>query len=159
MKKNGVVFYQTEQNRFDTIANFNLGPGKGWYTYKWDSLNCSQFIKRIKTTINDTGHISINGIYLKSMTVTLAPYTTTFTIIERIGPTFGFLYQYYECFFDAYGYYGNFSCYKDNQLGIYNLNNSTGCNFMSIKETPFLPSLIIDHNTNEKKFILITVVV
>lgn len=138
-ENNGVIFYQTGPQRFDTIANFNAGIGGGWYVNGWDS-SCVKhppiFEPRKKIVVLDTGHTQINGFSLKSLTVTTtAQNTSTYTIVERVGPLKGFLHQYYCCASDCWNYLGDFNCYKDDGFGIYSKPGVSACNFVSVKET------------------------
>lgn len=119
-EQNKVIYrYNTVDNIFDTIANFNANIGDKWRSAKLaqaGSFPCPNPTPVV--TVIDTGQVQINGIFLRKLKVTLQPvYSYTADIIEKIGGSV-FLFPYYICASDAYTY-GNFVCYKDNNFALY----------------------------------------
>lgn len=119
-EQNKVIYrYNTVDSIFDTIANFNANIGDKWRSAKLaqtGSFPCPNPTPVV--TVIDTGRVQINGIFLRTLKVTLPPaYSYTANIIEKIGGS-AFLFPYYICASDAYSY-GNFVCYKDNNFALY----------------------------------------
>jgi hypothetical protein len=156
-ESNGVIFYQTGPQRFDTIANFNANIGDGWYVAGW--TNSCDF-PQTKIVVYDTGHVTINGEYLKRLRIdsTSAGAQYGLYIVEKIGPTFNsFLYQSNCCHIDCWNEMGNFRCYKDDNFGLYSKPGYSDCNFVSVKENSSdLKNIKLFPNPNKGQFTIET---
>lgn len=152
-EENGVIFYLTDYERFDTIANFNAAIGQGWYIPDWDTT-CGY--GRLKLIVTDTGHVTINDINLRKVSVYQSDYPSNYTydIIERVGSLQGFFYPYYSCELDSWDYLGNFSCYYDDSFLVYSKPGVSDCNFTSLLENGLSNYLKLYPNPNHGKFTL-----
>ncbi len=120
-ESNGVIhIYNTSTQLFDTIANFNASIGDKWLKLELPPGNC-QPSNRVALTVIDTGHVIINGISLKTLSLSVPWGSSSYThvAVERISSTTGFLAPYISCLLDSPGY-GDFVCYSDNNFPTYN---------------------------------------
>jgi hypothetical protein len=136
-ESNGVVFIQTAPQRFDTIANFNANIGEGWYTFGWDSADCSPKIPLRKIVVYDTSHVIINGQNLKRLRISPVASSIDKYIVEKIGPLQGFMHDYYwDCYVanDSWPFLGDFSCYKDDNFPVYSRPGVSNCEYVGITQ-------------------------
>ncbi len=135
-ENNKVVYiYNTSTSAFDTIANFNANIGDKWLIIRFPFVTCANNPVRKPITVIDTGHVTINSINLKRVTVSV-PYQTsgTYTVnmIEKISSLLGFMFHSFDsnCATDGSGY-GSFVCYSDNNFVLYN-PTSTVCDYLPV---------------------------
>jgi len=128
-----VYIYNPEESGFDTIADFDAAIGSQWLVLRFPFFNCMNNTPRFAVTVSDTGHVTINAMALRSLTLSIpdpaGTYTTT--MIEKIISTDGFLFPHID---NACGggtaYYGDFSCYSDNNFATYHVG-SYACNYIT----------------------------
>jgi hypothetical protein len=120
-EENNIVFvYNSYIAAFDTLVNFNATIGDTWK--QAISANCT--ITPVATVI-DTGHVTINGLFLKRIKVTYVNGGTN-TFIEKIGSVSSFFLPYSNCLLDEPA--GYFVCYSDDNFPLH--DNGLGvCKF------------------------------
>ena len=132
-ENNGVVYiYNTVSLNFDTITNFNANIGDKWLGIKYPNTTCfSPTYVRATLTVIDTGHVTINSVFLKKIKVSVqspSSLTGTITMVEKISALNGFLFNYSHCIIDG-PIYGNFVCYSDSNFPLYNPTSAI-CNYV-----------------------------
>jgi hypothetical protein len=119
----GVVYIASDEG-FDTIVNYNAVPGDKWLT----AFGRGCDFDREVLEVTDTGHVTINGNYLKTIEVKVhnpfISYPKLF--IERVGNTNGFMYVRAGCFNDDISD-GVFTCYSDDNFPLYKRAGVTEC--------------------------------
>jgi len=127
-ENNKVTFlYNQSTLAFDTIANFNANIGDKWLDIHFPDGNSNAtcynntVLPRKSVTVIDTGHVLVNNLPLKKITVTyqlgFGSYTGTLTMVEKISGINGFLFPFAHCIIDGPSY-GNFVCYSDNNFPV-----------------------------------------
>lgn len=131
-ENNNVVYlFNVFSQGFDTIANFSAHIGDSWSYALYNSFCSDQQIPRSKVTVHDTGHVTINGTSLRSLTITPSSATTQSVIVERIGCMPGFLFMKQDCDQDG-ATLGDFSCYSDSTFPVYMKPGLIKCNFNTV---------------------------
>ncbi|HQQ94881.1 MAG TPA: T9SS type A sorting domain-containing protein, partial [Bacteroidia bacterium] len=120
---------------FDTLADFNASVGDKWLKSNFYN-ECQTWQNSLITSVvvTDTGHVQINGVNLKRLTLNINPSapSQTISIIEKIGCIQYFMYPYVTCTIDDWSY-GNFVCYKDNNFPLYQPPGYTlPCDFTTV---------------------------
>lgn len=122
----------------DTLVNLNASIGDKWRVTRLGTNQSGLPCIRPYLTVVDTGHVLINGQYLKRISVIHSNYpSSSFDIIEKIGCLFGFMYPYYSC--EMHGWsLGTFVCYSDNNFPLYqNPGYNLPCNFTTVGKEEF----------------------
>jgi hypothetical protein len=139
-EQNNVIYASMIGLPVDTIANFNASIGDKWRMTRNSTgtsfPNCPTVIPHV--TVIDTGHVVINGQNLKSLKLSPSNSPTyTYTVIEKIGSTNGFMFAYYTCLVDGWST-GGFVCYSDNNFPLYqNPGYNLPCNFTTVGKDEF----------------------
>jgi len=128
---NGVVFiwYYGE---FDTLYNFNALPGESW-NVPGNSPVANVCNDVSKVQVVDTGHVTINGAYLKQLIVDYyyknsGSFVVHDTIIERIGTLAQYMLPWDLCLSTVDGNEGGeLRCYEDATVGEYKHNFFSDC--------------------------------
>ena len=124
-----IYVYNNTTLSFDTLANFNANIGDKWrmIEYYGSSVGGGFCPSRI-TTVLDTGHVTINSLYLKKL-ILKHQYNNwnskIDTVIEKIACITSFLFSSYYCPSDGYEF-GKFVCYSDNNFPLYKKTGFTG---------------------------------
>jgi hypothetical protein len=129
---NGVVFIRY-YGVFDTLYNFNALPGESWNVPGTSPVNnvCNDISK---VQVVDTGHVTINGIYLKQLIVDYhyknsGSFLLRDTITERIGTLSQYMLPWDLCLSTVDGHEGGeLRCYEDATVGEYKHNFFSDCN-------------------------------
>jgi hypothetical protein len=137
---NNVVLIKN-QTLWDTLYNFNANPGQSWrvttvnQTPGFDACGNNANI-----SVLDTGHLAINGIGLRYLKVSInlneintMPPISEYqdTIFERIGFKKYYLLPIDICYAMIDGNEGGFlRCFSDNNLGLFQPNFISDCNFL-----------------------------
>ncbi|MBL7901763.1 MAG: T9SS type A sorting domain-containing protein [Bacteroidia bacterium] len=140
---NGVVYVsRRDYPIFDTLANFNASIGDKWLKSNMynDCATTSTFGAHLRTvTVIDTGHVVINNISLKKLTLNINPASSvyTITIVEKIGCLEDFLYPYFYCKSDDWNL-GTFACFSDNNFPTYkNPKYTLSCDYTTVGKDEF----------------------
>lgn len=118
---NTVRFYNQDSNAFDTIVDFNAAIGDKWLLIRLTNTSPCSF-NRPTVTVVDTGHVTINSIWLKKIVINYnfpSNPVVTDTIIEKMLDVNSFLFPSYQCVSDGTNY-GKFRCYSDSNFPLYN---------------------------------------
>jgi hypothetical protein len=150
-ENNGVVFIRYK-GVFDTLYNFNALPGESWNVP--DSSPVSSVCNTIsKIVVADTGHITINGAYLKRLMVDYhyknsGSFLWRDTLIERIGSLSQYMLPWDLCLSTVDGNEGGeLRCYEDNLVGEYKHNFYSNCNvIIGIDENEFSKNIRVFPN-------------
>jgi hypothetical protein len=128
----GVAYlYNSNLDAFDTIVNFNASIGDKWSFAQGTGTNC--MLPRYWLQVYDTGHVTINGFSLKSISASdvWSNGVPTHTFVERISQTTGYLFMRQWCHTDEMGD-GNFSCYSDATFPLLHNQEVPMCDFNTV---------------------------
>lgn len=134
---NGVIRHLTDANTFDTLANFNLRPGKGWTMTAFRPAACQSITIGLRYTIIDTGYVTINGVNLKYLKIQQGDSATAFSnsvtasvLYERMGDITNYIFRYtWGCGDPAdWPFEGRFTCYWDDTFPPYTKTGES-CNY------------------------------
>lgn len=122
---------------FDTLYDFNAVPGDKWRMAPVSHTKCAASY----VTVSDTGHVTIQGQYLKSFTLTptLAPPVLNFSglmgaVYERIGAVDMYPYLFGNvCPISTDANRGGpLRCFSDQQITGYTRNYTGQCEYMYV---------------------------
>lgn len=156
-ENNQVYFiYDSNNNVFDTLVNFNATIGDKWRTPNFASYTptCS-FYPRPIVTVLDTGHVIINSMYLKKVVVHNSWAFYNDTIIEKIAGFNQFLTPYHICATD-FASYGKLMCYEDNNFSLIKKSGFNNCFYdpTSLEKKSLDNDIILFPNPSKNKVIL-----
>ena len=139
------VIYISRGARFDTLVNFNALPGDKWLpVFLHPDCQSSEYISPL--TVQDTGHVTINGLYLKKITAGYQDF------IEGIGGVTWFMYNYQTCIVDVQGD-GQFTCFRADNFPVYISPLHKECvNWVSVPEVNASSRLQVFPNPGSGKF-------
>jgi len=153
--------YDIDENKFDTIVDFNASVGDKWLltmlpTGTSTSNPCS--FSRPTVSVTNTGTLVINSQTLRKIEVTFTTYTNsvyTRTIIEKIGSDIGFLFPSYHCIVDG-PEYGDFICYEDPNFPLYKKTSVVNCIYdpTSIEENSTDYNICISPNPSSSEYVV-----
>jgi hypothetical protein len=137
---NNVVLIKN-QTLWDTLYNFNANPGQSWRVTTVNQTSGSETCgKNANISVLDTGHLTINGIWLRYLKVainlneinTMPPISEyQDTIFERIGFKKYYLLPLDNCLSMIDANEGGFlRCFSDNTLGLFQPEFSSDCTFL-----------------------------
>ncbi len=149
VNNNVVYLYNTANNNFDTLYNYNGTIGDKWSLTPSNYTTCA----KSRVTVVDTGHKLIQSVNLRWMKVNITGYmssstntlSATDTIFERFGSVNNlFINPFNLCPWAIDGFSpNNLRCYSDNQIINYT-RTSIACNYY------FTVTSINKFNSNEE---------
>lgn len=122
----GLVRIWTAENEYDTLFNFNAGPGDSWQPHSFPPGSPQRM------TVLDTGHALIAGASLKYLVMDLAyaAVPTPDTLYERLGLLNTSLDVLSVFYFDAG--FATLRCYADEELSL--TLGTTPCDLVTANE-------------------------
>ncbi len=137
------VIYISQGGRFDTLVNFNALPGDKWLSTFGSTTCVNGWNPR---TVTDTGHVTINGIFLKTVTAGSRLF------IEGIGGVQGFLFEKEVCYYDG-GTDGEFTCFRSDNFPVYMSSKYSECaNMVGLEESTGSVTIKVYPNPGDGKF-------
>lgn len=139
---NTVYYYNSVNNVFDTLFNFNANIGDKWLNILHPFSSCQNGRRHV--TVLDTSHKMINGSFLKKLTLKYdylsggtIPQFYIDTIYEKIGTVRYFLFPY-KCETNIIldpdlSVAAPFRCYQDNFFTYFDMLNAytPSCNYIT----------------------------
>jgi len=127
-KENNIIYLVNSTGHIDTLVDFNASPGATWYSmydwHYWPNADPTFTYQPTKNIVLDTGHTTINGISLKTLTV-----SPMGIVIDRIGNVSGYFCQRYCLEVDCWPF-PIFSCYWDDNFPLY--SRTPYCNYNAV---------------------------
>ncbi|MES2679778.1 MAG: T9SS type A sorting domain-containing protein [Bacteroidota bacterium] len=102
-ENNNVVFLYNGSNAFDTLVNFNALPGDKWLKPRSPQTLC---ISRPVLTVTDTGHININGFFLKQIKTIDSASVLAWSWIDTTAYSYTYTYAEAETFVERIMFLG-----------------------------------------------------